>query len=62
MNLDVYELKKNHLRDFGSQGWNENVVKQVNHIVNELNNLSRGFRGLGKITVDPGNSGNEWSL
>ena len=38
------------------------MVKQVNHIVNELNNLSRGFQGLRKIAVDPGNFGNEWSL
>lgn len=53
---------KNHLGDLGSQGWNEDVVKQVNHIINELNNLSRGFGGLGKIGVEPGNFGNEWSL
>ena len=37
-------------------------MKQVNHIINELNNLSRGFGGLGKIGVEPGNFGNEWSL
>ena len=43
--------KKNHLGELGPQGWNENVVKQVNHVVNELNNPSRGFWGWGKLLL-----------